>query len=523
MRSSTRVALNTLVSYARSVAGLVFGLFSSRWILAALGQTDYGIYGVVGSVVAMATFLNIVLGASVSRFYSVTIGGVGDGALPQDGNDELQGWFNAALGLHVMLALIILSVGWPLGEVAIRHWLVIPAERITSSLWVFRASLGASALSVATAPYVSMFTAWQRFGELALFEFLRTGATFVVAGMLLAASGDRLVILAFAFAGISSVLALLQMARARVRFGACRFDLGQLFQFEKMRELMSYAGCRILGVFGWLAQRHGGAFVVNMSFGAKANAALSVAYTVVTHASALANALAVALAPALATEIGKGERTAANSLALKSCKFSGILAAICAVPLLFEMNYVLRLWLHSPPDGAATIASAFMLTMGIEGSTTGIVAALLAIRHLGRWQMFECLALSATCPVAWCLFRRGMPVTAFGNVLIVVSCVTAAGRIWFAKKMLGISPRDWLRQSLLPLAMVFAISICVACGVRMTMEPSPVRVMLVGVSAVCATLLSAWGFAFDGREKTALIEQVFNRRVLTRRERHVDR
>lgn len=517
MRSSTRVALNTFVTYARSVAGLVFGLFSSRWILAALGQTDYGIYGVVGSVVAMATFLNIVMATSVSRFYAVSIGGAGEGASPKDSNDELKGWFNAALGLHLMLALMVLVVGWPFGEMAIRYWLVIPAERIGSCLWVFRASLGASALSVATAPYISMFTAWQRFGEQALFEFLRTGATFVVAGMLLSADGDRLVTLAFALAGISSVLSLIQVIRARVRFGACRFDFRQLFRLTRMHELLSYAGCRILGVFGWLVQRHGGAFAVNVSFGARANAALSIAYTVLTHASALANALASALVPALATEIGKGESAAAKSLALKSCKFSGVLAAICAIPLLFEMDYVLRLWLHSPPDGAATMAFSFVVTMGIEGSTTGIVAALSAIRHLGRWQMFECLALSTTCPVAWYLFSRGMPFTVFGNVLIVVSCVTAAGRIWFAKKLLGISPRDWFCQSLLPLAMVFVVSMCVAGIVRMAMAPSFLRVLFVGVSAVCATLLSAWGFAFDGRERSLFIGQFLNRRALTRR------
>ena len=91
MKPSTRVALNTFVAYVRSVAGLVFGLFSSRWILAALGQTDYGIYGVVGSVIAVATFLNMVLATSVSRFYSVTIGEAGEDALPKDGHAELKG------------------------------------------------------------------------------------------------------------------------------------------------------------------------------------------------------------------------------------------------------------------------------------------------------------------------------------------------------------------------------------------------------------------------------------------------
>ena len=503
MNPSTRVVLNTFVTYVRFVAGLMFGLFSSRWILAALGQTDYGIYGVVGSVIAVATFLNTVLATSVSRFYSVTIGEAGEDALPKEDNAELRGWFNAALALHAGIAVIVLAVGWPLGEWALQHWLTIPADRLGASLWVLRAGLVAAALSVASVPYSGMFTAWQRFGELAAFELLRSGATFAVAASILSASGDRLVVFAFLLAGLSCAISLLQIVRARFRFGACRIECGTLPQIARMRELVSYAGWRVLGIFGWLVQKQGGAFAVNVSFGTKANAAFAIANQVVTHASSLMNALAAALVPALATEMGKGGGAAVKPFALKSCKFTGILAAVCAVPLLCEMDYILRLWLHFPPNGSGALASAFIVAMVVDSSTTGIVAALSATRNIGPWQTFECLVLVGTCPAALICFRQGRSIAAIGVVFIVASAMIVVGRVWFARRMMELRAGEWLVRALLPIVAVVLLSAMSAWAIRASLSPSLLRFGLVVFGSLLVTFLAAFMIAMNGQERNA--------------------
>ena len=503
MKLSTRIALNAGVIYARSVLGLVFGLFSSRWILAALGQTDYGIYGVVGSVIAVATFLNTVLATSVSRFYSVTIGETAVAALPQDGNAELKGWFNAALALHAGIAVFVLVIGCPLGEWALRHLLTIPADRIGASMWVLRAGVVAAALSVAAVPYSGMFTAWQRFGELAVFELLRAGATFAVAAFMLSAGGDRLIVFAFLLAGLSCVISLLQIVRARFRFGACRIECGTLSQMVRIRELVTYAGWRVLGIFGWLVQKQGGAFAVNVSFGTKANAAFSIANQVVTHASSLMNALAAALVPALATEMGKGGSAALKPFALKSCKFTGILAALCAVPLFFEMDYVLRLWLHFPPEGSVALASAFIVAMTLDSTTTGIVAALSAARNIGQWQTFECLVLVGTCPAALICFRQGRSLATIGVVFVLASAMIVAGRVWFARRMMELRAGEWLVRALLPIVVVALLSAVSAWAIKTALSPSLLRFGLVVFGSSFATFGATCMIAMNSQERKA--------------------
>ena len=47
MTANRRIFLNIVATYGRSLYALVCGLFISRWVLAALGKTDFGVCGVV--------------------------------------------------------------------------------------------------------------------------------------------------------------------------------------------------------------------------------------------------------------------------------------------------------------------------------------------------------------------------------------------------------------------------------------------------------------------------------------------
>ena len=54
MSPNRRIFLNIIATYGRSLYALVCGLFISRWVLSAVGKTDFGLYGVVGGMTVMA-------------------------------------------------------------------------------------------------------------------------------------------------------------------------------------------------------------------------------------------------------------------------------------------------------------------------------------------------------------------------------------------------------------------------------------------------------------------------------------
>lgn len=69
-----RIILNIVFTYGRNLYALVIGLFCGRWTLMALGETDYGLMGVVGGLTVFIAFFNKLLATAVSRFFSIAIG-----------------------------------------------------------------------------------------------------------------------------------------------------------------------------------------------------------------------------------------------------------------------------------------------------------------------------------------------------------------------------------------------------------------------------------------------------------------
>ena len=53
MTQNRRIVLNIVATYGRSLYALVCGLFISRWVLAALGKTDFGLFGVVDGMMVI--------------------------------------------------------------------------------------------------------------------------------------------------------------------------------------------------------------------------------------------------------------------------------------------------------------------------------------------------------------------------------------------------------------------------------------------------------------------------------------
>ena len=58
MDKEKRVLYNTLSQYIRTGLNVILSLYSTRIVMATLGDTDYGLYSVIAGVVAMLSFVS---------------------------------------------------------------------------------------------------------------------------------------------------------------------------------------------------------------------------------------------------------------------------------------------------------------------------------------------------------------------------------------------------------------------------------------------------------------------------------
>ena len=143
--NNKRIAKNTLLLYARMFFIMCIQLYTSRVVLQALGVEDYGIYNVVGGIVTMFTFLNSALNSSTQRYITYYLG--------KGNNIELREVFSNCIFIHAIVALIIVILSETIGLWFLFNKMVIPAERMGATMWVYQLSIITTVILIFSTPY----------------------------------------------------------------------------------------------------------------------------------------------------------------------------------------------------------------------------------------------------------------------------------------------------------------------------------------------------------------------------------
>lgn len=503
MNGKTRIILNTLATYGRTLFAIGLGLFTTRWVLEALGQVDFGLYGIIGSLLIFITFLNNVSGSGIARFYAYSIG-KGRLGSHEYAIDDLMRWFNTALSVHFFFPILIAVVVYPLGFYAIKHWLVIPDERISACIWVLRIAICSTVVSMILQPFLSMYAAHQLITELAIFGVVSTLVSFVGAYILLNANCDRLITYAVIMGVSCAGVPIIQAIRAHFKFPACRIRLSYLFDWKMIKKLFGFSGWYLFGNIGAIARNQGVAVLVNLYFGPRVNAAFGVANQVSGQASSLSGALVGALTPAITTSEGAGRRSEMIDLAYRSCKLSTFLVLLFVIPLSLEINGVLSLWLKQVPRYANVFCVLMMILLVIDKLTIGHMMAINAEGRIGMYQAVMGFFALFTLPIGWILIMVTGTATSLCGAFLVTQLLCLGGRLYFCLRNVGMSPYIWMRKVLLPLIMM---SIATGLAGLLVIEMAPggfARICLTSFVTFCIAIVYAWRFVLDMRERSFL-------------------
>ena len=157
--SNSRIAKNTIYLYCRMLLVLLAGLIATRVALDKLGITNYGIYNVVGGVVALFSVVNAALLSSTQRFANYYQ------------NRELnirRDVFNSALLNHFFISLLIVLLCETLGYWFVSHKLVYPERSQQEVLLLYHFSIFSVVVVTMQAPFNAMIIAHEKMNFYAL-------------------------------------------------------------------------------------------------------------------------------------------------------------------------------------------------------------------------------------------------------------------------------------------------------------------------------------------------------------------
>ena len=187
--NTQRIAKNTVMLYMRTLFVMVISLYTSRIVLRALGVDDYGIYGVVGSTVAMFSILSGSLSSAISRFLTFELG--------RNDKEKLKIVFSTAITVQIVLAIVILLIAETIGLWYVNNKMVISPDRLFAANWVFQFSIVTFVIGLISVPYNAAIVAHERMSVFAYIGIFEALAKLLVAYLISTTAKDRLILFGF--------------------------------------------------------------------------------------------------------------------------------------------------------------------------------------------------------------------------------------------------------------------------------------------------------------------------------------
>lgn len=405
------IAKNTLLLYFRMLLTIVVGLYTSRVVLNTLGVSDYGVYNVVGGIVAMLSFLNSALTAASQRFIAFELG--------RGDIDKLKKIFCTSVTIHATLAIIIFVIAETVGLWFVNTHLNIDADRMVAANWVYQFSIFTFMLTVLSVPYNSCIVAHEHMNAFAYISILEVTLKLLIVYLLLVINYDKLVTYSILVFAVALVIRLMYGIYCKWHFEECTYHF--ILDKKLFKEMFSFAGWSIVGNLGFSFKDQVANVILNLFFGTIVNAARGIAMQVNGIISGFSNNFMMALNPQITKLYAAGEIENSVKLVYTGCRYSFFLFMLIAIPVMINLDYLLQLWLVNVPEYTSEFLQLALCAALINSIAQPLVTVLQATGKIKIFQISICIVMLLELPLAYLiLFWGGKPYMAMYPTIFVV-------------------------------------------------------------------------------------------------------
>ncbi len=375
MTNHKLVLKNTIFLYIRLIITVLVTLYTTRVVLNVLGVTDFGIYNVIGGVVAMLTFLTSTMSNASTRFFSFELGkGTAKSRLDT---------FKTTLTIYLLIVLGIIIVGETLGLWFIKNKLNLATDRYVAAHYVYQFSLLSLILNIIRIPFNALIIAHERMNFYAYISIVESVLKLGIVYLLIISPWDKLAFYSILVASVVGIITFIYYIYSARHFHECK--IGIIYSPSKFKEILSFSSWNLFSNFGDVMMDQGLNIILNIFFGPVANAARGIAYNVKGVMMSFAGNFQSAASPQITKHYATSEYKDMHSLVVQSSRLSYYLILVMVIPAFFCMKQLLQIWLVDVPE----YTYSFTLLLLIEVLILGMGGTLnIAIQATGKVKKF---------------------------------------------------------------------------------------------------------------------------------------
>ena len=499
-QNNKRIAKNTLYLYFRMILLMLVSLYTSRVVLNALGVDDYGIYNVVGGLVAMFSLISSSLTASITRFFTFELG--------KNDLNQLKKVFSTSVSIQILLSIIVVLVAETLGLWFLNYKMVIPEGRLVAANWCFQLSILTFILSLLSTPYNAAIIAHERmsaFAYISIFEALgKLGVALCISILPI----DRLILYSILTTLIACVVRIVYTVYCKKHFTECFYYF--ILDKSLFKQMFSFAGWNFIGASSHILKEQGCNLLINLFYGPAVNAARGIANSVNTAISGFVRNFMVAIDPQITKSYAIGAIDQMFSLVTRGSRFSYYILLLFTLPILFNTHYILELWLKVVPDHAVLFVQLILINTLLESMSNTLITVMLATGNIKWYQIIVGGLQMLNFPISYvCLYMGMIPeCTLIVSIILALFCFIA--RLIMLKQMVQLDSIRYLKEVFLHALLITLLSMVVPLFINIKMEEGIVRFFTVSIISIVLTSIVVYFIGCNQSERNFINSKIIS-------------
>lgn len=489
-----RILKNTISLYIRTIVLTVISLFTVRVVLNVLGASDYGVYNVVGGFVTMFAFVSNSLSISSQRYFALH--------LASEDWCGVSKMFSVNLIIYLSFVGIILLFSQTVGLWFVLSKLNFEASRTIAAIVVYETSILTFLIGVLVSPFLALLIADENLSIYSLVSIIEGILKIIIAYLLSILSGDKLIIYAILVMIASCSVNIFYFIYVKKRYKKLKFALCRDKMEYKM--VFSYLNWNLIGSIASVCKSQGVNIIINMFLGSTINAARGVASQVNNAIVSFSQNFMKAIDPQIMKAYAKKNSEEFLSLINIASKLSFSLLFIVSMPVIFNSEFVLTLWLKNVPEYTVLFTNLVLIDALIASITDPILTGVQATGKVKLYQIVIGGLNLLNLPISYILLKISTTPYIPFIVAIVISFAMGIGRMLIFKRVYRFNLFSYVKEVVLPIIVISAIS----AGVMRLLfgnASSFVELILKVVGSVLINIVCIFAIGLNKKEKNILI------------------
>lgn len=402
MKTSERVLFNTVSLYLKMIVTTIISLYLTRVVLSVLGVEDYGIFNLIGGVVALLSFVSTALMVSTQRYLSVAMG--------HDDIREIRNIYVSSVFIHVIFTAGILIILELCTLFLFDGFLNIAPDRIDAAKIVYQLMIVSTLVTIMGVPYNAEINAHEDLWFFSIVETICTILKLLVIYLFDNVELNNLILYTLWIAIISVINTVIKYLWCKIKYQECYAMLCRKeLNIKIFKGMIGFTGWNAFGTLALVGRNQGVAIVLNICWGTIVNAVYGIANQVNGQLIYFSTMMTTSMTPQIMKSYGEGNYERMWRLSVFASKLAYYLSAVFAIPLIVELDYVLEIWLKNVPLHTSIFCELMILMFLVMQLNPGIVRAIQATGKIKKYQLWSALLMLAPIPIGFILHGYGFP------------------------------------------------------------------------------------------------------------------